>query len=198
MRDRGRGAGDLAPPTAAGRSAASATSRALSFHETKNVISRRGRRAARQRAASSSSAPRSSARRAPTAARSSAARSTSTPGCDIGSSYLPGEIIAAFLWAQIEHAEAITRAPPGASGQRYHDALRRRSSAPARLRRPIVPRDCQHNAHMYYLLLPDARRRAARSSSACARAACTRCSTTCRCTPRPPAAASAAPAAACA
>jgi hypothetical protein len=32
---------------------------------------------------------------------------------DVGSSYLPGEIIAAFLWAQMEEADAITKAPDG-------------------------------------------------------------------------------------
>lgn len=73
---------------------------------------------------------------------------------EVGSSFLPGEIIAAFLWAQLEEAEQITAARL-VLWQRYHDLL-----APLEergvLRRPIVPAECQHNAHMYYVLLPEA------------------------------------------
>ena len=70
---------------------------------------------------------------------------------DVGSSYLPGEINAAFLWAQLEEAERITRERV-ALWQRYHaglEYLERRSL----LRRPIVPADCRHNGHLYYVLL---------------------------------------------
>lgn len=70
---------------------------------------------------------------------------------DIGSSYLPGEIIAAFLWAQIEEAQAITDIRLGL-WHKYHDALSILESS-GKLRRPIVPEDCQHDAHMYYVLL---------------------------------------------
>lgn len=70
---------------------------------------------------------------------------------EVGSSFLPGELIAAFLWAQLEEAERITNQRL-AIWQRYHELL-----APfeheGKLRRPIVPTDCQHNAHMYYVLL---------------------------------------------
>jgi dTDP-4-amino-4,6-dideoxygalactose transaminase len=76
---------------------------------------------------------------------------------DIGSSYLPGEIIAAFLWAQMEDAEAITRQRL-AMWSVYHDWFASAEAA-GDLRRPVVPAHCDHNAHMYYLLLPDARRR---------------------------------------
>ena len=72
----------------------------------------------------------------------------------VGSSYLPGELAAAFLWAQLEEAEPIT-ARRLASWEPYHHTL-----APLEeqglLRRPIVPENCRHNAHMYYILLPDA------------------------------------------
>lgn len=71
---------------------------------------------------------------------------------DIGSSYLPSEIVAAFLWAQLEQAEVI-QSKRMALWERYHFALEeleRRES----LRRPIIPSSCRHNAHMYYLLLP--------------------------------------------
>nr|AFK79267.1 4-keto-6-deoxy-N-acetyl-D-hexosaminyl-(lipid carrier) aminotransferase [uncultured bacterium F41-01] len=72
---------------------------------------------------------------------------------DIGSSYLPSEINAAFLWAQLEEAETITQRRV-AIWQQYHEAfadLEQREY----LRRPIVPPACQHNAHLYYLLFPD-------------------------------------------
>ncbi|MDO9224752.1 MAG: dTDP-4-amino-4,6-dideoxygalactose transaminase [Pseudomonadota bacterium] len=72
---------------------------------------------------------------------------------EVGSSFLPGELTAAFLWAQLEEAEAITTERL-AIWARYHEAL-----APLEergfLRRPIIPVECQHNAHMYYILLPD-------------------------------------------
>ena len=70
---------------------------------------------------------------------------------EVGSSFLPGELIAAFLWAQLEEAQAITKARL-AIWDRYHDALEA-IEAQGLLRRPIVPVDCQHNAHMYYVLL---------------------------------------------
>jgi len=70
---------------------------------------------------------------------------------EIGSSFLPGELIAAFLWAQIEEAQAITE-DRLASWNRYHIALAP-LQAQGLLRRPVVPEGCQHNAHMYYVLL---------------------------------------------
>jgi len=72
---------------------------------------------------------------------------------DIGSSYLPGEIIAAFLWAQLEDAEKIT-AKRLTIWQQYHAAFAS-LEASGRLRRPIIPEGCEHNAHMYYLLMRD-------------------------------------------
>jgi dTDP-4-amino-4,6-dideoxygalactose transaminase len=72
---------------------------------------------------------------------------------DIGSSYLPSEINAAFLWAQLEVAEAITYKRMNI-WQQYHEAFTD-LEAQGKVRRAIVPNECQHNAHMYYLLLPD-------------------------------------------
>jgi len=72
---------------------------------------------------------------------------------DIGSSYLPGEIVAAFLWAQMQEADNIT-ARRLAIWNRYHSAWETLEEA-GRLRRPVILADCQHNAHMYYLLLRD-------------------------------------------
>lgn len=72
---------------------------------------------------------------------------------DIGSSYLPGELIAAFLWAQMEEADPIT-AKRLEIWNHYHHAFEI-LEASGRLRRPVIPAGCEHNAHMYYLLLED-------------------------------------------
>ena len=72
---------------------------------------------------------------------------------DIGSSYLPGELIAAFLWAQIEDASVITTRRLEI-WDTYHQAFGA-LEAGGRLRRPFIPESCGHNAHMYYLLLHD-------------------------------------------
>lgn len=69
---------------------------------------------------------------------------------DIGSSYLPGEIIAAFLWAQMKEAEMITECRLKI-WERYHAAFEILEEN-GFVRRPIIPHDCEHNAHMYYLL----------------------------------------------
>ena len=70
---------------------------------------------------------------------------------DVGSSFLVNEITAAFLWAQLEEAEGIT-ARRLEAWEGYHEAL-----APLEreglLRRPAVPADCRHNAHIYFILL---------------------------------------------
>jgi len=72
---------------------------------------------------------------------------------EVGSSYLPGEIIAAFLWAQLQEAEVITQQRLEVWNA-YHEAFGQ-LEAQERLRRPIIPEHCQHNGHLYYLLLRD-------------------------------------------
>jgi len=76
---------------------------------------------------------------------------------DIGSSYLPSELIAAFLWAQMEEAESINqrRLKIWKSYNEAFEELEKKE----KIRRPVVPSDCEHNAHMYYLLLPDLKSR---------------------------------------
>lgn len=72
---------------------------------------------------------------------------------DIGSSFLPGELVAAFLWAQFEEAERITKSRLDLWNY-YHKSLKEAEDSGA-LKRPFVPRECKHNAHMYYLILPN-------------------------------------------
>jgi dTDP-4-amino-4,6-dideoxygalactose transaminase len=78
---------------------------------------------------------------------------------DIGSSYLPGELTAAFLWGQFEDFDPIMKKRMDL-WQAYHRALEG-AEKKGLLRRPIIPGDCQHNAHMYYILLPTPEKRKA-------------------------------------
>jgi dTDP-4-amino-4,6-dideoxygalactose transaminase len=123
----------------------------LSFHETKNVISGEGGALLVNDARFVS--------RAETIREKGTNRSAFFRGevdkytwVDIGSSYLPGEIVAAFLWAQLEEAESIT-ARRVELWNRYHAALEPCERA-GRVRRPVVPGGCRHNAHLYYIVLP--------------------------------------------
>lgn len=70
---------------------------------------------------------------------------------EMGSSYLPGELIAAFLWAQLEDAETITRKRLDAWNY-YHEGIGYLEGDGA-LHRPYIPDYCQHNAHVYYVVL---------------------------------------------
>lgn len=75
---------------------------------------------------------------------------------EVGSSYLPSELIAAFLWAQLEQLESIT-VERRAIWSRYHDML---GPLEARelLTRPSIPNACVHNGHLYYVLVEPERR----------------------------------------
>lgn len=123
---------------------------AYSFHETKNVISGEG---GSLLVNDSDLALRSEIIREKGTDRSRFFRGEVDKYTwqEVGSSFLPGEIIAAFLWAQLEEADRITQQRL-ASWQQYHNLLEP-LDAKGLLRRPIVPEDCQHNAHMYYVLL---------------------------------------------
>lgn len=72
---------------------------------------------------------------------------------DVGSSYLPSELNAAYLLPQLENADGITENRMAAWNE-YHRLLAPLEAA-GKLRRPIIPDTCGHNAHMYYILLPD-------------------------------------------
>jgi dTDP-4-amino-4,6-dideoxygalactose transaminase len=68
---------------------------------------------------------------------------------DIGSSYLPSELQAAYLWAQLEAAEEINHRRLAIWKRYYQDLLP--LSEIGKLSLPIIPKHCQHNAHMFYL-----------------------------------------------
>lgn len=72
---------------------------------------------------------------------------------DIGSSYLPSELVAAFLLAQLEQSDEINRRR-GEIWNRYHEAFAELEKA-GKLHRPVVPDNVVHNAHIYYVLVRD-------------------------------------------
>jgi len=129
---------------------------ALSFHETKNIISGEG-------GALLINDPRF-VERAEMIREKGTNRSQFFRGqvdkytwVDVGSSYLPGEVIAAFLWAQMEEADAINKRRLDIWSN-YHQWFASVEKA-GKVQRPTVPRECVHNAHMYYLLLPSLEQR---------------------------------------
>ena len=69
----------------------------------------------------------------------------------IGSSFLPGEITAAFLFAQLEEAKEITNKRL-AIWEEYDSRLASLELKGA-LKRPTIPAGCEHNGHMYYVVL---------------------------------------------
>lgn len=71
---------------------------------------------------------------------------------DLGSSFLPSDLVAAFLLGQLERSAELTNMRVQA-WTRYHGALHE-LEADGLLRRPQVPQHCEHNAHMYYVMLP--------------------------------------------
>lgn len=70
---------------------------------------------------------------------------------DLGSSYVASELAAAFLWAQLERGDWITEQRL-AIWNRYHVGLAELEDE-GRLRRPVIPPGAEHNAHLYHLLL---------------------------------------------
>lgn len=125
---------------------------ALSFHETKNIISGEGG-ALLCRDARFGERAEILREKGTNRSRFFRGQVDKYTWVDVGSSFLPGEITAAFLCAQIEEADQIT-ARRLAIWERYHQWAAPHERA-GRLRRPVVPAECEHNAHMYYMLLPD-------------------------------------------
>jgi len=73
---------------------------------------------------------------------------------DIGSSFLPGEIISAFLLAQLEKRAYINNKRM-LIWRRYNKAFEKLENI-GKIQLPVIPDNCKHNAHMYYLLLNNA------------------------------------------
>ncbi len=131
---------------------------AVSFHETKNVISGEG-------GALLVNDPRFS-QRAEIIWEKGTNRTAFFRGqvdkytwVDIGSSYLPSEINAAFLYAQLERAEELIAARKQLWAS-YHDVLEPLERRGV-LRRPIIPAECHPNGHIYYVLVQGVKQRTA-------------------------------------
>ena len=70
---------------------------------------------------------------------------------DIGSSYLPSELNAAYLWAQLEQADEINNNRL-TTWKTYYEALKYLEET-GKLELPYIPTECTHNAHMFYVKL---------------------------------------------
>ena len=78
---------------------------------------------------------------------------------EYGSSYLPSDMNAAYLWAQLQEADRINENRL-ATWRAYNEAFAP-LAAEGRLELPFIPEECVHNAHMYYVKLRDLRDRTA-------------------------------------
>ena len=72
---------------------------------------------------------------------------------DVGDSYLPSELNAAYLWAQLQKADEINDNRL-ATWKKYYEALQPLAKV-GKFEIPIIPEGCIHNAHMFYLKLKD-------------------------------------------
>ena len=78
---------------------------------------------------------------------------------DFGSSYLPSDMNAAYLWAQLEAVETICN-DRLSNWNKYYDGLKPLADA-GLIELPVVPADCEHNAHMFYIKAKDLEERTA-------------------------------------
>ena len=78
---------------------------------------------------------------------------------DIGSSYLPSELNAAYLYGQLEDAEKINQ-DRLASWNRYAQGLKKLADN-GKIELPVIPKGCRHNAHMFYIKTKDLEERTA-------------------------------------
>ncbi len=72
---------------------------------------------------------------------------------EAGSSYLPSELCAAYLYAQLEIADEINEARLHSFNQYYNELSDLRDKGCIEL--PFIPEECQHNAHMFYIKTSD-------------------------------------------
>lgn len=74
---------------------------------------------------------------------------------DFGDSYLPSELNAAYLWAQLEVADKIYKDRMN-TWNKYYDGLKEfGKDGCKRIELPTIPNNCVHNAHMFYIKLRD-------------------------------------------
>lgn len=76
---------------------------------------------------------------------------------DYGSSFLPSDLNAAYLWAQLEKADEINNNRL-ATWKRYFEGL---SALKGKIKLPVIPPECEHNAHMFYIKCKDIEERSA-------------------------------------
>lgn len=81
---------------------------------------------------------------------------------DVGSSYLPSEINAAYLLAELEEAKMINDNRL-ASWDAYYELLSPLAES-GRIELPVIPEECEHNAHMFYIKTADIEERTALAS----------------------------------
>lgn len=72
---------------------------------------------------------------------------------EAGSSYLPSELNAAYLWAQLEKADSIFE-DRMRTWKMYWDGLMELARED-RIQIPSIPKECSHNAHMFYIKVKD-------------------------------------------
>lgn len=72
---------------------------------------------------------------------------------EMGSSYLPSDMNAAYLWAQLEMADEINNNRL-ASWNSYYEQLSD-LAADGKIELPVIPEECKHNAHMFYIKAKD-------------------------------------------
>ncbi len=125
---------------------------ALSFHETKNIISGEGGALLINESEASLQAE-IIREKGTDRSRFFRGEVDKYTWQDIGSSFLPGELIAAFLRAQLEEADTIQNMRMN-SWDFYHEAMIPLEQK-GYLRRQYIPEHCEHNAHMYYILLAE-------------------------------------------
>ncbi len=125
---------------------------AFSFHETKNIISGEGGMLAVN--------DMQFAHRAEIIWEKGTNRSAFYRGevdkygwVDVGSSFLPSEMVAAFLWAQLEHLDAIQNTRTQI-WDTYKQNLQEWALTNG-VRLPYIPEFATNNAHMFYLVFPD-------------------------------------------
>lgn len=129
---------------------------ALSFHETKNIVAGEG-------GALLINAPEYISR-AEILREKGTNRSQFFRGevdkyswMDMGSSFLPSDILAALLLAQLERSDELTKSRHKIWRQYYEGFadLEKKGT----VIRPVIPKECEHNAHIFYLIVRDLKTR---------------------------------------